>query len=46
MKEIQEIVTLPDQETLNEDDVKKLQAKISPIVDQFYGAKIEVEEEV
>ncbi|MDF1751690.1 MAG: hypothetical protein P1U89_02825 [Verrucomicrobiales bacterium] len=40
LKEIQEIVTLPEQEILKESDVKTLQSKISPIVDQFYGVKV------
>ena len=42
LKEIQEIVPLPEQETLKEVDVLKLQAKISPIVDKLYGAKVGV----
>ncbi|MDF1815115.1 MAG: hypothetical protein P1V20_23125 [Verrucomicrobiales bacterium] len=41
LKEIQEIVTLPEQESLSEADVIKLQSKISPIVDKLYGKKVE-----
>lgn len=42
LKEIQEMVTLPPQETLKEADVRALEAKISPVVDSLYGAKEEI----
>jgi hypothetical protein len=39
LKEVQKIVTVPEQEVLTEKKVKDLQAKISPILDQLYGKK-------
>ena len=40
LKEIQKIVTVPEQETLTEEKVRLLQSKISPIVDSLYGKKV------
>lgn len=44
LKEIQEMVTLPEQAVLSEAQVRALQAKISPLMDELYGKKEEAEE--
>ncbi len=40
LKKIQEIVTLPEKETLKEEDVKKLRVLVEKLVDMAYGSQL------